>query len=180
MYTDFEFVHSPFSCRQTVIHYCAAQNFVEFLHDLADLGAAIDLADTRGLTPLHMAAGAGRTSAVSALLGRGADANVSAPNGDTPIHLACQHGHAAAVSAYIVDTCCIMRGWVTRYCLLKATCRCATIASSTIIIARIIVQLRTLAQLLCVYVILFHCAVLQVGVHTYVYTGCMKTSLCLC
>lgn len=95
------YLHPPYSCRQTVIHYCAAQNFVEFLHDLADLGAAVDLADTRGLTPLHLAAGSGRTSAVSALVGRGADANVAAPNGDTPLHLACQYGHTTVVSAYI-------------------------------------------------------------------------------
>ena len=88
--------------RQTVIHYCAAQNFVEFLHDLADLGAAVDLADTRGLTPLHLAAGSGRTSAVSALVGRGADANVAAPNGDTPLHLACQQGHTTVVSCIII------------------------------------------------------------------------------
>lgn len=83
-----------------MIHYCAAQNFVEFLHDLADLGATIDIADSRGLTPLHLAAGAGRTSAVSALLGRGADANVATPSGDTPLHFACQGGHTATVSEY--------------------------------------------------------------------------------
>lgn len=35
-------------CRQTVIHFCAAQNFVEFLQDLAELGASIDLADNKG------------------------------------------------------------------------------------------------------------------------------------
>lgn len=34
--------------RQTVIHFCAAQNFVEFLQDLADLGASVDLADNKG------------------------------------------------------------------------------------------------------------------------------------
>lgn len=34
--------------RQTVIHFCAAQNFVEFLQDLAELGASIDLADNKG------------------------------------------------------------------------------------------------------------------------------------
>ena len=93
----------PYS--QTVIHYCAAQNFVEFLHDLADMGASIDLADSRGFTPLHLAAGSGRTSAVSALLGRGADANVASPNGDTPLHLACSYGHVATVS---VCTCMIV------------------------------------------------------------------------
>ena len=36
------------SHRQTVIHFCAAQNFVEFLQDLAELGASIDLADNKG------------------------------------------------------------------------------------------------------------------------------------
>ena len=81
-----------------MIHYCASQNFVEFLHDLADLGATIDIVDGRGLTPLHLAALSGRTSAVSALLGRGADANVASPNGDTPLHFACQGGHTATVS----------------------------------------------------------------------------------
>ena len=34
--------------RQTVIHFCAAQNFVEFLQDLAELGASVDLADNKG------------------------------------------------------------------------------------------------------------------------------------
>jgi hypothetical protein len=33
---------------QTVIHFCASQNFVEFLQDLAELGASIDLADNKG------------------------------------------------------------------------------------------------------------------------------------
>lgn len=37
-----------FSNRQTVIHFCAAQNFVEFLQDLAELGASVDMADNKG------------------------------------------------------------------------------------------------------------------------------------
>ena len=41
-------------CRQTVIHFCAAQNFVEFLQDLAELGASVDLADNRGEYSHHM------------------------------------------------------------------------------------------------------------------------------
>ena len=32
-----------------MIHFCAAQNFVEFLQDLAELGASIDIADNKGL-----------------------------------------------------------------------------------------------------------------------------------
>ncbi len=36
--------------RQTVMHYCAALNFVEFIHELADLGAPIDSLDERGTT----------------------------------------------------------------------------------------------------------------------------------
>ncbi len=80
------------------MHYCAAQNFVEFLIDLAELGASIDTHDDREFTPLHLAATHGRTSAVAALLRRGADPNLASLTGDTPLHLACQHGHAAVVS----------------------------------------------------------------------------------
>ncbi len=34
--------------RQNVIHYCTANNFIEFLQDLAELGAAVDSADDKG------------------------------------------------------------------------------------------------------------------------------------
>lgn len=83
------------------MHYCASQNFVEFLGDLADLGASVDIIDDRGFTPLHLAANHGRTSAVTALLRRGADPNISAHAGDTPLHYACQHGHVQVVSTVI-------------------------------------------------------------------------------
>ena len=85
-------------CRQTAMHYCAAQNFVEFLVDLAELGASIDTHDDRELTPLHLAATHGRTSAVAALLRRGADPNLASLSGDTSLHFSCQHGHSAVVS----------------------------------------------------------------------------------
>ena len=80
------------------MHYCAAQNFVEFMIDLADLGASIDTHDDREFTPLHLAATHGRTSAVTALLRRGADPNLASLSGDTPLHFACQSGHSAVVS----------------------------------------------------------------------------------
>ncbi len=80
------------------MHQCAAQNFVEFLNELADMGASIDIIDDRGFTPLHCAANHGRTSAVTALLRKGADPNISAHAGDTPLHYACQNGHTASVS----------------------------------------------------------------------------------
>lgn len=87
------------------MHYCAAQNFVEFLNDLADLGASIDLIDDRGYTPLHLAATYGRTSAVTSLLRRGADPNISAHAGDTPLHYACQNGHMSSVSQPCLSVC---------------------------------------------------------------------------
>lgn len=80
------------------MHYCAAQNFVEFLVDLADMGASIDVLDDRGFTPLHLGATYGRASSVTALLRKGADPNISAHAGDTPLHFACQNGHTATVS----------------------------------------------------------------------------------
>lgn len=58
-----------------------------------------------GYTPLHVAAGAGRTSAVTDLLGRGADPNLVSHQGDTPLHLACQNGHAGAVSVLVLSKC---------------------------------------------------------------------------
>lgn len=48
-------LHLPY--RQTLIHYCAANNFIEFLHDLTELGAAIDIADNRGETRCHSSVG---------------------------------------------------------------------------------------------------------------------------
>ena len=50
-----------------------------------------------GYTPLHLASGAGRTGAVTVLLGQGADPNIASRSGDTPLHLACQNGYAQAV-----------------------------------------------------------------------------------
>ena len=86
------------------MHYCAAQNFIEFLGDLADLGASIDAIDDRGFTPLHLAASHGRTSAVTSLLKRGADPNISAHAGDTALHFACQNGHVQSVSVYLCSS----------------------------------------------------------------------------
>ena len=54
-----------------------------------------------GYTPLHLASGAGRTGAVTVLLGQGADPNIASRSGDTPLHLACQNGYAQAVGCLI-------------------------------------------------------------------------------
>ena len=44
--------HTLPSPRQTVVHCCAAQNFVEFLKDLTELGASFEIADDKGMEPL--------------------------------------------------------------------------------------------------------------------------------
>ena len=54
-----------------------------------------------GYTPLHLASGAGRTGAVTVLLGQGADPNIASRSGDTPLHLACQNGYAQAVGSIL-------------------------------------------------------------------------------
>lgn len=68
-----------------------------------------------GYTPLHLASGAGRTGAVTVLLGQGADPNIASRSGDTPLHLACQNGYAQAVSGlsgiYISALVFICRFW---------------------------------------------------------------------
>jgi len=39
--------------RQTVVHYCATQNFVEFLQDLTEMGASFEIADDKGKVLLN-------------------------------------------------------------------------------------------------------------------------------
>lgn len=60
-------------------------------------GGDPDLGRTRGLTPLHRAAGRGHIGAVRLLLDAGADPNLPGPGGETPLHAAAGAGHAEVV-----------------------------------------------------------------------------------
>ncbi len=55
---------------------------------LIDRGAAIDVADSRGMTPLHCAANVGNTKAAIALIEKGAAIDATDNDGMTPLHRA--------------------------------------------------------------------------------------------
>lgn len=53
------------------------------------------------MTPIHMAAWAGKDAALKALLENRGLPNLPSFSGDTPLHLAAQHGYAGCVSVYL-------------------------------------------------------------------------------
>ena len=72
----------------------AEKGFAYCLASLIDAGVAPDVADARGLSPLHHAAGNGRTACVELLLAAGADPNrANHAAGLTPLHGAALGGH---------------------------------------------------------------------------------------
>lgn len=63
----------------------------------------INVCDSEGITPLHMASKCGRAELVKLLLGACADINVCASNGMTPLHLACLN-QRNRVATVLLDT----------------------------------------------------------------------------
>lgn len=53
------------------------------------------------MTPLHMAAWAGKEQAVRSLLESNSLPNSPSLAGETPLHLAAQHGYATCVSGFV-------------------------------------------------------------------------------
>ena len=70
----------------------AEKGFAYCLASLIDAGVAPDVADARGLSPLHHAAGNGRTACVELLLAAGADPNLPRADGITPLADALRRG----------------------------------------------------------------------------------------
>jgi ankyrin repeat protein/Flp pilus assembly protein TadD len=62
----------------------------------------IDVRDSQGLTPLHLAACEGKEAAVKQLLLEGANVNALDNDGWTPLHLAAANGHKAVVELLIL------------------------------------------------------------------------------
>lgn len=69
----------------------------EVAHTLVARGAAVDVTDDKGHTPLHMAARAGHTPMAAFLIEAGADPNRRDDKGLTPLHQAVIGDHADTV-----------------------------------------------------------------------------------
>lgn len=85
---------------QTPLWQAAWQDWhgnTEVAHTLVAHGAAVDVADDKGHTPLHMAARAGHTPMVAFLIEAGADIEHRNDKGLTPLHQAVIGGHADTV-----------------------------------------------------------------------------------
>lgn len=81
------------------IHAAAlAGNLAQVTADLDRNPKDVNLPDSAGLTPLHLAASHCHTEVVTLLLNRGADIDCQATGGATPLHLAAQEGCTSAVN----------------------------------------------------------------------------------
>ncbi|MBM4362248.1 MAG: ankyrin repeat domain-containing protein [Deltaproteobacteria bacterium] len=83
---------------RTLLHHAATnEDQVTRIGHLVRSGASLDAMDPRGLTPLHLAAAAGRWRAVDTLVERGAKVDAADAVGATPLMLAAAAGHDSVV-----------------------------------------------------------------------------------
>jgi ankyrin repeat protein len=69
---------------------------------LIDCGAALNVTDGNGYTPLHLACRQGHGSVAVILIDGGAALNGTDGDGRTPLHLACSAGHGS-VAVILID-----------------------------------------------------------------------------
>lgn len=84
---------------RTALHVAAASGRDAAVRAIASApGANVDAVDTRGWTPLHVAANAGHRGVVVFLLLKGANAQLkTVREGDSPLHVAAANNHAGVV-----------------------------------------------------------------------------------
>ena len=73
---------------ERILHVVAAHGDLKAVELLLSRGAAVNVVDAQGLTPLHLAVREGHAAVAAQLLGRGADVRVKAQDGTTPLDLA--------------------------------------------------------------------------------------------
>lgn len=98
---------------RTALHVAAASGRDEAVRAIASApGANVNAVDSRGWTPLHVAANTGHRGGVVFLLLKGANPHIkTAREGETPLHLAALNNHAGVIEDLIalgnacVDLC---------------------------------------------------------------------------
>ena len=96
LYDDIRFIiHIP-ECLSS-LHIAAIKGQTQIAELLVQHGAAVDMCDHGGCTPLYWACISGHTASVKLLLQHHADVNISTSGGWTPLHWTCISGHTAVV-----------------------------------------------------------------------------------
>ena len=96
LYDDVRFIiHIP-ECLSS-LHIAAIKGQTQIAKLLVQHGAAVDMCDHGGCTPLYWACISGHTAIVKLLLQRHTDVNICTSGGETPLHWACISGHTASV-----------------------------------------------------------------------------------
>lgn len=88
---------------RTALHSAAAAGAEDAVLALVRKGANVEARDSRGWTPLHLAAKLGHRGVVVFLLLKGAQAlRTTLPEGDTALHLAASSNHAGVIEDLVV------------------------------------------------------------------------------
>ncbi|XP_062609781.1 uncharacterized protein LOC134271592 [Saccostrea cucullata] len=82
----------------------------EYIDDLVDSGANVNLCNNNGFSPLHVACYIGYDSTVQLLLNNGADINLCDIVGDSPLNVACHIGHESTVQLLLNNSADINLG----------------------------------------------------------------------
>lgn len=85
----------------TALHWAVRDDAVDIAMSLIRAGAAADVADRYGITPLVLAAINGNAVVIDALMKAGADPNVAMPGGQTALMAAARTGRGDAVSVLL-------------------------------------------------------------------------------
>lgn len=121
-------VHAVDSMRndRTALHLAAAEGADAAVRALTSAGASVDVLDTRGWTPLHVAALCGNRGVVVFLLLKGANAlRATTHEGDSPLHLAASHNHAGVIEDLLMMGnacvgCCNLHGQTALHVAARA------------------------------------------------------------
>lgn len=84
-------------------HGCANNGHADAVRLLLDAGADATIGDSKGRTPLMLAASAGDAAMVACLLAHGADVALTDPDGYSATHWLCVRGDHSAVLALLLD-----------------------------------------------------------------------------